>query len=89
MRALKAAVVLMGVLIVVGTTTLIVLLVTRVGSTTAPADTVLDEPAGTRIAAASVGPDKLSVQLQGGGPDRVIIVDLRSGRRIGKVGLAR
>ena len=63
MRALKVAVALMGVLIVVGTTTLIVLLVTRVATTAAPADILLDEPEGTRIQAASAGSDRLVVQL--------------------------
>ena len=89
MQALKAAVVLMGVLIVGGTATLVFLLVTRAGGSAASVDTVLDEPPGSRIAGASATADRLVVQLQGGGPDRVVIVALRSGRPIAKVSLAR
>jgi hypothetical protein len=50
---------------------------------------VLDEPAGTHIAGVSMLPDRLAVQLQGGGPDRVVVVDSRSGRVIARVGLSR
>ena len=53
MRALKAAVVIMGVLIVAGVVTIVVTIVERTGRGTAPAlasSAVLDEPAGTRIA---------------------------------------
>ena len=89
MRALKAAVALMGVLIVVGTTTLIVLLVLRVGGASTPADIVVEEPAGTRVGAVSAGADRLVVLLQGGGPDRVVILDLRSGRRVGSFKLGQ
>ncbi|MDE2197452.1 MAG: hypothetical protein KGJ41_00405 [Rhodospirillales bacterium] len=95
---LKIAVVVMGVLILGGTATLVTLLVRRampaaptpaptLTSTLAPA--LLDEPAGTRIAGASALADRVVLRLQGGGPDRVVVVDLRSGRVVGRIGLAR
>lgn len=90
MGGLKVAVLVMGVLIVGGTITLVALLAQRMssgGGTIASA--VLDEPIGTRIAGASAAPDRLAVQLQGGGPDRVVVLDTRTGRVLGRVGLAR
>ena len=33
--------------------------------------------------------DRLAVLLQGGGPDRVLLLDPRSGQVVGRVGLAR
>lgn len=90
MRALKAAVVGMAVLIVVGVVTLAVLLVQRVGgSPAALAASVLDEPAGTRIAALSTTPDRVWLLLQGGGVDRLVSVESRTGRVVGRVSLAR
>jgi Family of unknown function (DUF6476) len=88
---LKIAVVVMGVLIVVGVVVLVVVLTQRVGTlvsrgVTAPI--VLDEPAGTHIAGVSALPDRLALTLQGGGPDRVVVVDSRSGRVLGRVSLA-
>ena len=95
MRGLKAAVVGMGVLIVAGTVVLLFVLAQRMSPAAGPIASaafpgaVLDEPAGTRIAAVSAAPDRLAVQLQGGGPDRVVVVDTRTGRVLGRVGLAR
>lgn len=90
MRALKGAVVVMGVLIVAGVVTLAALLAQRMSGTAGPiASAVLDEPVGTSIAGVSALPDRLAVQLQGGGPDRVVVVDTRNGRVLGRVGLAR
>jgi len=89
-RALKVAVVFMGVLIVGGVITLFTLLAQRMSSGSGPiASAVLDEPAGTRIAGTSTAPDRLVVQLQGGGPDRVVVLDTKTGRVLGRVGLAR
>ncbi len=80
----------MGVLIIAGTATLFTLLASRMSSGTGQiASAVLDEPAGTRIAGVSAMADRVAVQLQGGGPDRVVVVDLRAGRVLGRVGLAR
>jgi hypothetical protein len=62
----------------------------RMSSGSGPiASAVLDEPAGTRIVGTSTAPDRLVVQLQGGGPDRVVVLDTKTGRVLGRVGLAR
>ena len=90
MRMLKAAVVIMGVLIIAGVTLLVVVIVERQSAPAgAPMRTVLDEPAGTRIVAIAALSDRLALQLQGGGPDRVVLLDLRSGREVGRAALAR
>ena len=74
-----------------GTVVLLVALAQRMSPAAGPiaSAVVLDEPAGTRIAGVGVAADRLAVQLQGGGPDRVAIVDTRTGRVLGRVGLAR
>ena len=80
----------MGVLIVAGTVGLFVVLAQRMSAGSAAiASMVLDEPSGTRIANVSVAADRVALQLQGGGPDRVLWVDTRSGRVLGRVALAR
>ncbi len=90
MRWLMMAVVVMGVLIVAGVVTIGMVLFQRMSpGAGAIASTLLDEPAGTRIAGAALGPDRLAVQLQGGGPDRVVLVDTKAGRVLGRVSLAR
>ncbi len=93
MRGLMAAVIGMGVLIVAGVTGLVVTMMQRMSAVSAPNASAtalaLDEPEGTRIAGAALGPDRMAVQLSGGGPDRVVIVDTKSGRVVGRVGLAR
>lgn len=91
MRALKIGTIGMAVLIVLGTTVLVVAIVKR---STAPAISgevaaVLDEPTGTRIAGIAAVQDRLAVQLQGGGVDRVVLIDSRSGAVVGRIGLAR
>ena len=91
MRFLKVLVIVMGVLIVVATTVLVVLIARRIGGapsvSAATASTVLDEPAGTRIVGIAAAGDRLAVQLQGGGADRVVLLDPRSGAVVGRVGL--
>lgn len=92
MRALKVATIAMGVLIVLGTTAIIVTIVKR--ATVGPAvgtpfAAVLDEPAGTGIAGIAAVRDRLAVQLHGGGPDRVLLVDPASGAVVGRVTLER
>ena len=97
MRALMVLVVVMGVMIVGGVATLAVLLAKRMGAAPvaigAPPEAIgavtLDEPEGTRIVAALPGGEHIVVQLQGGGPDRVAVVDARSGRVVGRIGLAK
>jgi hypothetical protein len=107
MRALKIATIVMAVLIVIGTTTLIITIVRR-ASAPAPALTspvpdsptaaapwpaslaaVLDEPAGTRIAEMVAVRDRLAIRLQGGGPDRVVLIDLATGAVAGRISLVR
>jgi hypothetical protein len=97
MRALKAVTIVMAVLIVFGTVTLLVLLARRPAApspvrtealTGGAFSATLAEPEGTRIGGVSAGGDWLAVQLQGGGPDRVVLVDPRSGAVMGRVGLA-
>lgn len=86
---LLAVTVGMGVLIVVGVVALAVLAVQR-GTTGAGAASsiALHEPPGTRVAGASLGQDRVSVQLTGGGPDRVVVVDLKTGRIAATISLA-
>ena len=90
MGMLKVAVVVMGVMIVAGVATLGYLIVSRAYVTPpAMAELLLDEPEGTRIAEASLSGDRLALRLQGGGPDRMVLVDTRTGRIAGRVGLRR
>jgi hypothetical protein len=89
MQALKALTIVMGVLIFGGTAVLGVVLARRMGSgAAAPVSVLLDEPAGTRIAGIAGAGDRLAVQLQGGGPDRLVLIDPHSGAPTGKVLLA-
>ncbi len=90
MRALMVLVVGMGVLIVVGVVGLIVVVTGRVASRHAPAlpAVVLEEPAGTRIAGIAPLGDSLALRLQGGGADRVVVVDPQ-GRVTRRLELAR
>jgi hypothetical protein len=91
MAFLKIAVVVMGVLIVGGTTTLIVLVAMRsVGPAVLPAvvTAVLEEPEGSRIAAITALQDRLAVQVQGGGADRVLLIDPKTGAVAGRISLA-
>lgn len=98
MRALKAATVVMGVLILAGTAVLIATIFKR-ASAPAPAAggfvpsaasiaTTLREPAGTRITGLAATGDALALALQGGGPDRVILIDPRTGEPRGRITLA-
>jgi len=91
---LMVAVVAMGVLIVGGVATIGVTIVRRMSVAPAAApevvrDAVLDEPAGTHIAGVSALPDRLALRLVGGGVDRVVVVDLRTGQVVGRAALAR
>jgi hypothetical protein len=93
MRAtMMVLVVAMGVLIVAGVSVIGVTIARRViapAAVVAAHDAVLDEPAGTRIAGVSALPDRLALQLTGGGADRVVVVDLRTGAVVGRAALAR
>jgi hypothetical protein len=59
------------------------------GRDTSLRDLQLDEPEGTRIVAVSGQSPRLVVQLQGGGADRVVVVDLQDGRVLGRLTLRR
>jgi len=79
----------MGVLILLGTTVLVVTIIKR-STTPATAPTpalVLNEPAGTKIAGLTAVADRLAIDLQGGGPDRVVLIDPRSGQIVGRIAL--
>lgn len=96
MRALKIAVIVMGVLIVVGTIGLVVGIARRsttpmepVSPLSASITATLDEPAGTRIAGVAVVQNRLAVQLQGGGVDRIVMWDPKTGLITGRIALAR
>lgn len=94
MRALKIAVIVMGVLIVAGTMALVIGVARRAagpGPAGLPPSVaaVLDEPAGTRIAGIAPVRDRLAIQLQGGGADRVVLIDPASGAVAGRISLAR
>jgi hypothetical protein len=88
MRALKFLVVGMGVLIVAGTVTLVVLLVQRAGggrgAASLPAMS-LDLPAGSRILGIAGAGDHLAVHVQRPDGERILLLDPRTGRVLGEV----
>jgi hypothetical protein len=95
MQALKIVVVVMAVLIVLGTAGVVTVIVRRSAATApvvAPAPPIslaLEEPEGTRIAGIAALHDRLAVQLQGGGVDRIVLVDPLTGAVAGRIALAR
>ena len=97
MRALKVLVVVMGVLIVFGTVTLVVMVIQRASNTaarpgTAAADftnLALNEPAGTRIVGMTATADRVALQLHWDGLDRVVFIDPKTNKATGQVVLGR
>ena len=89
MRALKIMMAVMGVLIIAGVVILGVTISQRISVPKLAAPSLLDEPEGTRIAKIAASGDRVVLLLQGGGPDRVVILDLRQGQVIARTGLAR
>ncbi|MGH7119033.1 MAG: DUF6476 family protein [Acetobacteraceae bacterium] len=93
MRVLKIAVVAMGVLIVAGTTVLVVLIARGV-STLGPEhpavpQAALNEPAGSRIVAMTRVGNRLALAFEGGGePDRIVVIDPSSGRVLLRIGIS-
>lgn len=90
MRAVKIATVVMGVLILLGTAGLVVAMVMRRPSpAVVPAfrALVLDEPPESHIVGIAAIQDRLAVALQGGGADRVILMDPRTGAVSGRISL--
>jgi hypothetical protein len=81
--------IVMGVLIVVGVITLIGGIMHRMSQGTVHDAILLAEPSGTHIVSISgLGLDRMAMHLQGGGPDRVDVVDLRSGRILSRIAIA-
>lgn len=91
MRGLLVLTVAMGVLILLGATVLVAVIIHRATESQPPARiaVTLDEPPGTRIAGIAATADRLAVSLQGGGPDRVLLLDPRNGANLGQIGLAK
>lgn len=90
MKLLTAATIGMGVLILLGTTVLVVTIVHRAGAPAAPAAAfarTLDQPPGTAIVGIAGAGGRIAIALHGGGPDRVVLVDPTTGRIAGRVGL--
>jgi hypothetical protein len=93
-RAIKIAAIVMGVLIVLGTTVILVTIVKRTvsGAPHAPGPAfaaVLDEPSGSAIVGVTQIQDRMALQLRGGGADRVVLIDPASGTVVGRVLLSR
>lgn len=89
MAALKALVVILGVLIVLGTGLLVYLLASggRTGSSLAGA-TSLALPKGAAVAGMAGLGDRLALHVtQPGAPDRILIVDPARGRLLGTITL--
>ncbi|WP_309139472.1 DUF6476 family protein [Siccirubricoccus sp. G192] len=91
MRGLKILVVVMGLLIVGGTLTLVLLIVQRVGGAAGSGrwEMALDQPEGTRIAGIAAAEGGLGIWVARPDGDRVLLVEPRSGRVTGEVRLGR
>jgi hypothetical protein len=99
MRVLKTATVVMGVLILAGTAVLIATIARRATApvpmpaagfvpSAASVAATLHEPPGTQITGVAAGGDALAISLRGGGPDRIVLIDPRTGEVRGRVALA-
>jgi hypothetical protein len=93
MRLLMAVTIGMGVLILLGTTVVIVTVAHRIAAPRARTGGMislhLDEPAGAHIAGIAGAGDRLAVALQGGGTDRIVLIDPDSGTVTGRITLGR
>ena len=97
MRGLLVAVIVMGVLIIAGVGVIVVTISHRLSAprpaasvpATGPASVVLDEPVGTRIVAIAAAAERVALGLQGGGPDRVVVIDTVTGQIAARASLAR
>lgn len=90
MRALKIATIVMGIMLIAGVAVLAAVIVQRLSARStphAPLNVTLDEPAGTRIAGIAGTQDRIALELQGGGPDRVVLLDPHTGAAVGTIGL--
>ena len=90
MRVVTTAAVVMGLLIVVGVAVIATTVISRMSGGGAPvASVLLDEPEGTGIMGVAMAPDRMAVHLRGGGPDRVVLMDTKTGRIVNRTGLSR
>ena len=92
MRLLRAITIGMGLLIVVATTVLVVVIARRLGGPTSistQTTLMLDEPRGTAIIGIATAGDRLAALLQGGGADRIVLIDPRTGLVAGRVELRK
>jgi hypothetical protein len=95
MRTLKIAVIVMGVMLVVGVVVLIGAIAARVphkpSETAAKPEFVappIDLPAGARIAAMTAGADRLVLDLLfADGTRQLLVLDLATGRKLGAIPL--
>ena len=95
MRGLKIAVIVMGVLLVVGVVVLVAAIAARVSHKPAPPASraefsapPIDLPAGSHIEAMTAGPDRLVIDLVlADGTRQLLILDLATGRRLGTIPL--
>ena len=92
MRALKALVIGMGVLIVIGVVVLVYAIIDRAGKTngleTMAAQSQIDLPAGAQIVETSIGDGRIVVRLSlADGSQRLLLIDADTGGRIGAVNL--
>jgi Family of unknown function (DUF6476) len=93
--ALKALVIVMGVMLVAGVALLIVVIAGRAAhrETGAPAPQPftampIDIPPGARIEAMSTGPDRVVLDLMlADGNRQLVVIDLATGRRLGTIPL--
>lgn len=93
MQALKVLVVVMGVLIIAGVAVIVATIVGRAthpnGLIVAGAAVSLAEPEGTHVGETALANGALALTLVGGGPDRVVVVDLSSGRVLRRVSVSK
>ena len=94
MRALKALVIIMGVLIVAGTGVVIYLVAKRVGQSgrlaAGPVAASLALPAGCTVAEMTALGERLALRLAGEGDCRqILLVDPASGAVTGHIGLGQ
>jgi len=90
-RGLKAAVIILGVLIVLALATLVVGFVFRLGSRSAgrgESAAVFSPPPGARIVSMEVSGDRLILHLRTSTSEEIDIVDTESGRLVARLKLA-
>lgn len=91
-RAIKAAVYIMGVLIVIGIVALVAGIVVKAGHGKKAAagfgDLNVPVPAGARIAGSRLDGDRLVIDVTSPEGGEVVIVDVRKARVLGRVKLA-